>query len=188
MRQLSLLLIFYSLYSSVLRYIYWFACMSLLRLFCHIPFLNVWKKGHLNLLNAYNVLLCISIFWVFNLFYIKTPCGMCLQDYGIDFDDHDHLVKFRCRCGSNFCRNMKRSSRSKSVSIARWFDKRHLIEEMIALMLQAFTVLLKIKEIMKCTFVWLPLDPPEWWGHFLWMLFVQVSVYTCVETISGPKC
>ncbi|KAL9436162.1 hypothetical protein AB3S75_022256 [Citrus x aurantiifolia] len=40
-------------------------------------------------------------------------------DYGIDFDDHDHLVKFRCRCGSNFCRNMKRSSRSKSVSIAR---------------------------------------------------------------------
>ncbi|KAH9729142.1 putative inactive histone-lysine N-methyltransferase SUVR2 [Citrus sinensis] len=31
-------------------------------------------------------------------------------DYGIDFDDHDHLVKFRCRCGSNFCRNMKRSS------------------------------------------------------------------------------
>lgn len=106
----SLLLIFYSLYSSALRYIYWFACMSLLRLFCHIPFLNVWKKGHLNLLNAYNVLLCISIFWVFNLFYIKTPCGMCLQDYGIDFDDHDHLVKFRCRCGSNFCRNMKRSS------------------------------------------------------------------------------
>ncbi|KAH9785192.1 putative inactive histone-lysine N-methyltransferase SUVR2 [Citrus sinensis] len=33
-------------------------------------------------------------------------------DYGIDFDDHDHLVKFRCRCGSNFCRNMKRSSTS----------------------------------------------------------------------------
>ncbi|XP_020237107.1 probable inactive histone-lysine N-methyltransferase SUVR2 [Cajanus cajan] len=34
-------------------------------------------------------------------------------DYGIDFDDHDHLVKlFQCRCGSKFCRNMKRSNRS----------------------------------------------------------------------------
>ncbi|CAA2998120.1 probable inactive histone-lysine N-methyltransferase SUVR2 isoform X1 [Olea europaea subsp. europaea] len=37
-------------------------------------------------------------------------------DYGIDFDDHDHLVKpFRCQCGSNFCRNIKRY-RSKSAS------------------------------------------------------------------------
>lgn len=35
----------------------------------------------------------------------------CLQDYGIDFDDLDHPVKaFRCRCGSKFCRNMKRST------------------------------------------------------------------------------
>lgn len=34
-----------------------------------------------------------------------------LQDYGIDFDDHDHPVKaFKCRCGSKFCRNIKRSS------------------------------------------------------------------------------
>ncbi|XVE77969.1 hypothetical protein DITRI_Ditri13aG0107000 [Diplodiscus trichospermus] len=33
-------------------------------------------------------------------------------DYGIDFDDLDHPVKaFRCRCGSKFCRNMKRSTR-----------------------------------------------------------------------------
>ncbi|CAL5394512.1 unnamed protein product [Camellia sinensis] len=33
-------------------------------------------------------------------------------DYGIDFDDHDHPVKaFKCRCGSKFCRNIKRSSR-----------------------------------------------------------------------------
>ncbi|KAF5938198.1 hypothetical protein HYC85_025704 [Camellia sinensis] len=32
-------------------------------------------------------------------------------DYGIDFDDHDHPVKaFKCRCGSKFCRNIKRSS------------------------------------------------------------------------------
>ncbi|XP_021280394.1 probable inactive histone-lysine N-methyltransferase SUVR2 isoform X5 [Herrania umbratica] len=32
-------------------------------------------------------------------------------DYGIDFDDLDHPVKaFRCRCGSKFCRNMKRST------------------------------------------------------------------------------
>ncbi|TYI15972.1 hypothetical protein ES332_A08G223700v1 [Gossypium tomentosum] len=30
-------------------------------------------------------------------------------DYGIDFDDLDHHVKtFQCRCGSKFCRNMKR--------------------------------------------------------------------------------
>nr|KYP74130.1 Histone-lysine N-methyltransferase SUVR2 [Cajanus cajan] len=34
-----------------------------------------------------------------------------ISDYGIDFDDHDHLVKlFQCRCGSKFCRNMKRSN------------------------------------------------------------------------------
>ncbi|KAA8543414.1 hypothetical protein F0562_021091 [Nyssa sinensis] len=32
-------------------------------------------------------------------------------DYGIDFDDHDHLVKaFRCRCGSKLCRSIKRPS------------------------------------------------------------------------------
>ncbi|XP_031268883.1 probable inactive histone-lysine N-methyltransferase SUVR2 isoform X3 [Pistacia vera] len=37
-------------------------------------------------------------------------------DYGIDFDDHDHLANaFLCRCGSKFCRNMKRSSRSKAM-------------------------------------------------------------------------
>lgn len=36
-------------------------------------------------------------------------------DYGIDFDDHEHPVKaFRCRCGSKFCRNIKRPSRSRS--------------------------------------------------------------------------
>lgn len=35
-----------------------------------------------------------------------------LQDYGIDFDDVGHPVKaFKCRCGSNFCRDMKRSSK-----------------------------------------------------------------------------
>ncbi|KAK8285535.1 hypothetical protein V6Z12_D08G231500 [Gossypium hirsutum] len=38
-------------------------------------------------------------------------------DYGIDFDDLDHHVKtFQCRCGSKFCRNMKRSIRSKSAT------------------------------------------------------------------------
>ncbi|KAH8517505.1 hypothetical protein H0E87_005441 [Populus deltoides] len=32
-------------------------------------------------------------------------------DYGIDFDDTDQPVElFHCRCGSKFCRNMKRSS------------------------------------------------------------------------------
>ncbi|XP_020538978.1 probable inactive histone-lysine N-methyltransferase SUVR2 isoform X3 [Jatropha curcas] len=37
-------------------------------------------------------------------------------DYGIDFDDNDHPVElFRCLCGSKFCRNMKRPSRSKSA-------------------------------------------------------------------------
>ncbi|XP_073269217.1 probable inactive histone-lysine N-methyltransferase SUVR2 isoform X2 [Primulina huaijiensis] len=36
-------------------------------------------------------------------------------DYGIDFDDHDHPIKaFHCQCGSKFCRNIKRSSRSRS--------------------------------------------------------------------------
>lgn len=37
-------------------------------------------------------------------------------DYGVDFDDGEHHVKaFRCLCGSSFCRNMKRSSRSRST-------------------------------------------------------------------------
>uniref|UniRef100_A0A803LA99 SET domain-containing protein n=1 Tax=Chenopodium quinoa TaxID=63459 RepID=A0A803LA99_CHEQI len=37
-------------------------------------------------------------------------------DYGVDFDDGEHHIKaFRCLCGSNFCRNMKRSSRSRST-------------------------------------------------------------------------
>ncbi|GMP96952.1 hypothetical protein CsSME_00045378 [Camellia sinensis var. sinensis] len=41
-------------------------------------------------------------------------------DYGIDFDDHDHPVKaFKCRCGSKFCRNIKRSSRSRSAASRR---------------------------------------------------------------------
>ncbi|GAB4830093.1 hypothetical protein Ancab_019735 [Ancistrocladus abbreviatus] len=41
-------------------------------------------------------------------------------DYGIDFDDPDHHFKaFHCLCGSSFCRNMKRSNRSRSASILR---------------------------------------------------------------------
>ncbi|GMH02562.1 hypothetical protein Nepgr_004401 [Nepenthes gracilis] len=41
-------------------------------------------------------------------------------DYGIDFDDHDHHFKsFDCLCSSSFCRDMKRSNRSKSASISR---------------------------------------------------------------------
>lgn len=37
-------------------------------------------------------------------------------DYGLDFDDGEHYTKaFRCLCGSKFCRNMKRSSRSRST-------------------------------------------------------------------------
>ncbi|XP_051141998.1 probable inactive histone-lysine N-methyltransferase SUVR2 [Andrographis paniculata] len=36
-------------------------------------------------------------------------------DYGIDFDDHEHPVKaFHCQCGSKFCRNIKRYSRSRA--------------------------------------------------------------------------
>ncbi|KAF5763112.1 putative [histone H3]-lysine(4) N-trimethyltransferase chromatin remodeling SET family [Helianthus annuus] len=35
-------------------------------------------------------------------------------DYGIDFDDEEHPVKaFKCRCGSRFCRNMKRPYRAR---------------------------------------------------------------------------
>ncbi|WCJ38202.1 Histone-lysine N-methyltransferase SUVR4 [Euphorbia peplus] len=38
-------------------------------------------------------------------------------DYGIDFDDNDQPIEvFRCLCGSKFCRNMKRSNRSRSLS------------------------------------------------------------------------
>ncbi|KAG4996055.1 hypothetical protein JHK84_027099 [Glycine max] len=42
---------------------------------------------------------------------VEDPGHYYYHDYGIDFDDHDHPVKlFQCRCGSKFCRNMKRSS------------------------------------------------------------------------------
>ncbi|CAN1131480.1 Probable inactive histone-lysine N-methyltransferase SUVR2 [Linum perenne] len=35
-------------------------------------------------------------------------------DYGIEFDDNDQSLKrFECKCGSKFCRNMKRPSRSR---------------------------------------------------------------------------
>lgn len=39
-------------------------------------------------------------------------------DYGIDFDDHAHPIKaFQCRCGSRFCRNMKRTkTRARALS------------------------------------------------------------------------
>ncbi|CAL0309790.1 unnamed protein product [Lupinus luteus] len=41
-------------------------------------------------------------------------------DYGINFDDQDQPVElFQCKCGSKFCRNMKRSNRSTRSSIAR---------------------------------------------------------------------
>ncbi|XP_010457434.1 PREDICTED: probable inactive histone-lysine N-methyltransferase SUVR1 isoform X1 [Camelina sativa] len=37
-------------------------------------------------------------------------------DYGIDFDDDDSLMKpFECLCGSRFCRNMKRSKKTKQI-------------------------------------------------------------------------
>ncbi|KAK8555573.1 hypothetical protein V6N13_046101 [Hibiscus sabdariffa] len=37
-------------------------------------------------------------------------------DYGLDFGDLDHPVKqFQCRCGSTFCRNMKRSTNVSMV-------------------------------------------------------------------------
>ncbi|KAL9257802.1 putative inactive histone-lysine N-methyltransferase SUVR2 [Drosera capensis] len=39
-------------------------------------------------------------------------------DYGVDFEDPDHLLKaFNCLCGSSFCRSMKRSSRTRSASV-----------------------------------------------------------------------
>ncbi|XP_038718575.1 probable inactive histone-lysine N-methyltransferase SUVR2 isoform X2 [Tripterygium wilfordii] len=41
-------------------------------------------------------------------------------DYGVDFDDNGLPGKlFQCQCGSKFCRNIKRSSRSKSLSNAK---------------------------------------------------------------------
>lgn len=40
-------------------------------------------------------------------------------DYGINFDDDDQPVElFQCRCGSKFCRNIKRSNRSMRSSNA----------------------------------------------------------------------
>ncbi|KOM30165.1 hypothetical protein LR48_Vigan967s003700 [Vigna angularis] len=37
-------------------------------------------------------------------------------DYGINFDDHDESVElFQCRCGSKFCRNIKRSHRIHQI-------------------------------------------------------------------------
>ncbi|KAK1552743.1 hypothetical protein Q3G72_022760 [Acer saccharum] len=39
-------------------------------------------------------------------------------DYGVDFDDHDQM-SFQCQCASKFCRIMKRSNRSRSLSTAR---------------------------------------------------------------------
>ena len=48
----------------------------------------------------------VQFFYDFNRWYLT-----CLQDYGIDFDDTDQPVElFQCRCGSKFCRNMKRSN------------------------------------------------------------------------------
>lgn len=41
-------------------------------------------------------------------------------DYGIDFDDQAHPFKaFGCQCGSMFCRNMKRSNRSRSALVVK---------------------------------------------------------------------
>ncbi|KAK1352961.1 putative inactive histone-lysine N-methyltransferase SUVR2 [Heracleum sosnowskyi] len=41
-------------------------------------------------------------------------------DYGINFDDHEHPIisTFECQCGSNFCRNINRSTRSASEATA----------------------------------------------------------------------
>ncbi|KAF5482470.1 hypothetical protein F2P56_003040 [Juglans regia] len=51
---------------------------------------------------------------------VVTALEELTWDYGINFDDHDQPMKaFCCRCGSKFCRNMKRSTRSRSASIVR---------------------------------------------------------------------
>lgn len=40
-------------------------------------------------------------------------------DYGIDFDDPEHPIStFECLCGSNFCRNINRTTRSASEATA----------------------------------------------------------------------
>ncbi|XP_064992177.1 histone-lysine N-methyltransferase SUVR4-like isoform X5 [Musa acuminata AAA Group] len=42
-------------------------------------------------------------------------------DYGIDFDDHEHPIKaFKCRCGSRFCRDIKRRSMFSSPKAIRY--------------------------------------------------------------------
>lgn len=40
-----------------------------------------------------------------------------LQDYGIDFDGDDQSLElFKCKCGSRFCRNMKRTNSQFNLS------------------------------------------------------------------------
>ncbi|KAG5252309.1 histone-lysine N-methyltransferase SUVR [Salix suchowensis] len=51
-------------------------------------------------------------------------------DYGIDFDDTDQPVElFQCRCGSKFCRNMKRSN---SKLILNLYEARRMIKKITA--------------------------------------------------------
>lgn len=60
---------------------------------------------------------CMSIFLSLCISFVKQLYMICLQDYGIDFEDHDHPVKaFQCKCGSKFCRNINSSS-SKYFSL-----------------------------------------------------------------------
>lgn len=65
----------------------------------------------LNFLSVSNICLVITGFFL--------TCVSQLQDYGIDFDDDSHPVKaFRCRCGSKFCRNMKRSTSEQCIVLS----------------------------------------------------------------------
>lgn len=53
---------------------------------------------------------------VYESFEFPEDTRNYLQDYGIDFDDHEHPIKaFNCCCGSGFCRDKKQKGQSDNL-------------------------------------------------------------------------
>lgn len=81
---------------------------------------------------------------------LKIECLTSLQDYGIDFDDEEHPVKaFKCRCGSRFCRNIKRSNSKHYCTLSGVFYK--FFEYQYFPNTQKTTYCLSIKSLKKKT-------------------------------------
>lgn len=69
------------------------------RFYCFLSKLNRHNTGH-------------TITWYQNYqgFFMKhrMMCDIKMQDYGIDFDDHNHPIEaFQCSCGSQYCRDRR---------------------------------------------------------------------------------